>query len=114
MRFSISSTSGDVNIPGVTTETYKYIDQRTVDTPTKLNHMSSEEWYAEGSNHGVNDVGIYRHLERLHTNDEISIESLSSLLDFVKRWGTVILSLRQGHLVSDPEFDIEIYDNYRE
>ena len=114
MRFSVSSTSGRADILNIVKETYQYLDQRNTATAEGLKSMSIDEWYSTGTNHGVNDIGIYRYLNRQLVNEEVEIKDLKTLLAFVEQHGVIIIRSSEIYLVNGPEFEIEVYDDYRE
>lgn len=88
------------------------VDERACDNPRKIpaqSHMTQEEadawWLSEGSNHRIENGFIRRDFP--HEDWFVEINNLEELLEFQKKYGSIILS-------HDPTPSIEIYDDYRE
>jgi len=115
MRFLVERTSewndeSHPPCPEATLRDYIYIDERTKDDPAKIHvfERNPQKWYAEGQNHRVEAGHIKR--DFLKTAWFVDIESLEELLDFVARYGKLIVA--EANFAD--ELYLEIYDAYRE
>lgn len=86
------------------------VDIRSVDDPSKLNHISREEWYSKGSNHRLINGNIARDMG-LRTVWMIEINTLEELNDFYSKYGTLVIG---KSCIDYYSLEIEIYDDYRE
>ena len=85
------------------------IDERVVAKPDKL-PGGRKAWFAEGRNHRVEHGHIMRDFD-----DEawfVEISDLPALMEFVEKYGAVILGATSWWMGPYPH--IEIYDDYRE
>lgn len=112
MKFKISRTSTYCNQPCIEAVKEKCIsiDERTVNSPDKLNFKyDRENWFTEGTNHRIEDGHIKRDIE-----DEdwfIEVNTLEDLIEFQEKYGDIII---QKSWDNDTIKEIEIYDDYRE
>lgn len=113
MKFIVKRTSiwqDDVQpCPESILEPTTRIDERTVDDPKKIPAGDmTEEWYATGKNHRVENGHIKRNFDDQRWF--IEIKDLADLLLFQCKYGDLII--RDSY---DNDYKtIEIYDGYRE
>ena len=86
------------------------VDCRSVDSPKKLNCMTEDEWYAEGTNHRTEDDYICRDMDEIDCWF-IKINSLKQLTKFIDEYGGVVIEPWWNNW---SVLKIEIYDTYRE
>jgi hypothetical protein len=115
-RYWVKRTShyADSEIPpcdGATrVETLHVWDQRVVRSKEEL----GEDWLGRGDHHGSNATGIYRRLPAVRTHWVIDVPSIET---FAAQYGIVVvvplteLEQRESHGV---QYELEIYDDYRE
>lgn len=112
MKFKISRTSTCCNQPCIEAKKEKCmrVDERTVDSPDKLNvENDRENWFKKGTNHRIENGHIKRDIE-----DEdwfIEVNTLKDLIKFQEKYGDIIIY--QSWMNKNIK-EIEIYDDYRE
>jgi len=89
---------------------YVYVDRRTVDDPKKL-FGGTARWYGAGRNHRVENGMIARDMDS-HKRWVVSIPDGSALQAFIEKYGQVVISLNDEG--TEPCYQIDIYDEYRE
>jgi len=118
MKFIISRTSEwQDDIPlcgGARKESYKFVDRRMVKSLADARKAKwGAEFFAEGENHREENSGIARDLGP-RDYWVIEFETLEELLAFQDKHGDLVLRRPLFDLVNGPEWEIEIYDDYRE
>lgn len=93
-------------------EAFVRVDERTVDDPRKIPvYIDSDGgWYNDGRNHRVENGHIKRDFDDEHF--VIEINSLDELMEFVKKYGRIVVNPKAW--TDDTLPQIEIYDDYRE
>ena len=88
---------------------YVRVDRRTVDDPMKNQHIGAA-WYQTGRNHRVEEGMIARDFdgERWMVN----LPDASAFEAFCAKYKRVVLSIDTDG--TEPVWEIEIYDDYRE
>ena len=114
MRFFIRRTSAysAKPVPEATEVNGRFcVDRRAVDDPAKVAAYlgQSDWWYGKGTNHRVENGQICRDMKyQAGPYWAVEIEDLNALLALVLREGEVIVSQTDGN------FELEIYDDWRE
>ena len=110
MKFIISRTSiwRDEEKPcdEARLESHRSIDCRTTDNPADL----EGSWFKYGENHRVENGRAKRDL--ICNEWLIEVDTLEELIELVLKYGDVIIKMKCKN--SDKDFEIEIYDDYRE
>ena len=85
------------------------VDRRTTDDPMKNPHIG-KAWYDTGRNHRVENGRIARDFDDKRWM--VRIADGSALQAFCEKYGEIILSL--NNVGTEPCYEVEIYDDYRE
>lgn len=85
-------------------------DQRTFKTPEDFNKKLKQDWFARGTEHSVNKIGIIRRLDDADVW-YIKIRTIKELIKFRDKYGSIIIS---SYYCNRDIPSIEIYDDYRE
>ena len=89
-----------------------HIDRRTVKT---LEEAKNAHWgtyfFASGKNHREENGMVARDMDKKYSDWEIEITNLRQLIGIIKKYGEIIISSSN---VKGYEYEIEIYDGYRE
>lgn len=88
---------------------YVRVERRTTDDPMKYPHIGTA-WYDEGRNHRVENGMIARDCDDKRWM--VWIPDGAALQAFCDKYGEIILSLNDDG--SEPCYEVEIYDDYRE
>ena len=93
--------------------TVPYWHTRTCDEKEFNRKFSDREglWRSKGKNHKITKDGYITRQEEDKEVWGIEIKSLEELLNFQKKYGSLIL---QEHFYDNDTFSLEIYDDYRE
>lgn len=85
------------------------VDRRTVDDPMKNAYIGAK-WYTQGRNHRVENGMIARDFDDKRW--VVRIDDGAALQAFCDKYGDIILS--HNNEGTEPCYEIEIYDGYRE
>ena len=85
------------------------VDRRTTNDPMKNPHIG-KAWYDTGRNHRVENGMIARDFDDKRWM--VRIADGAALQAFCEKYGEIILSLNYDG--TDPCYEVEIYDDYRE
>lgn len=92
--------------------TLHYQDRRDV---SSMEEAKTEFWYNEfissGTNHREENGYVVKDVEIVESVWEVEIESLNDILSLFKKYGDIII---EESIYSEYDFEIEIYDAYRE
>ena len=108
------SEENDKPCDGAVWEAFTSIDERIFDDPSKIPSYqrcgSTDEWYAHGENHRVENGHIKRDFES-HAWF-IEIEILGELMEFIKEQGYDAIIGKAAQ--NDSLYSLQIYDGYVE
>lgn len=85
------------------------VDRRTTDDPMKIPYIG-KAWYEEGRNHRVEDGMIARDFDQKRWMVRIADDA--ALQAFCEKYDKIILTLNTDG--TEPCYEVEIYDDYRE
>ena len=92
--------------------TLHYQDRRNA---SSMEEAKTELWYnkfiSSGTNHREENGFVVRDCEREESVWEIEINSLNDITSLFKKYGEIII---RESVYSEYDFEIEIYDTYRE
>lgn len=92
--------------------TLHFIEKRTVSSLEEAKAMRwYNEWISSGSNHHEENGCIVREVEVVRKVWEVEIDSLIDIISLFKKYGDIII---EESYYLEYEFEIEIYDTYRE
>lgn len=92
--------------------TLHYLDKRTASSLEEAKETRwYNEWISSGSNHREENGYIVREVEVVERVWEVEIDSLIDIISLFKKYGDIII---KESAYFEYEFEIEIYDTYRE
>lgn len=92
--------------------TLHYLDKRTASSLEEAKAtIWYNEWISSGSNHREGNGYIVRDVEVVKRVWEVEINSLIDIISLSKKYGDIII---EESYYLEYEFEIEIYDTYRE
>ena len=114
-RTSLSFDTETPPFEGATLVEIPQWDQRTfASSEAHDERFARDKWLSRGTDHGVNDIGIYRRIG-FEICWVIEATSLESLIESIGKDVVIALTselARRSH--PDIKFVVEIYDDYRE